>query len=138
MPEHIPEEIPEGVGCAPLGAAAVALLLAAAIMWTAGILLEEPTRCTGLCEDAAFMLIFAGTPVSALVTVMGALFSATDGDLVLAYPVDVLAWLLISVAHTKLSRESMPFSRSWVRTTAGILGAALVFGAALSLLIERT
>jgi hypothetical protein len=130
------DDIEEGVGCAPLGAAATALLLVAAVLWTAGILLEDPGRCSGWCENAAFALIFAGTPVSALVTVLGALLSS-EGDLVLAYPVDALIWLLIAVVHTKLSGEAMPFSRRWVRTTAAIVAVALIYGAVLSLLIER-
>jgi hypothetical protein len=121
----------EGVGCAAVTWAALALVLIGTLLWTAGILLEDPTRCTGGCEWTAFTLIFAGAPVSALITVLG------GSDLVVAWPVDVLVWVLIGVAHTKLSREAPPLSRAWTRTTATIVGAALVYGAVLALFVER-
>ena len=125
-----------GIGCAALAWASVALVLIGAVLWTAGILLEDPQRCQGACAWLAFALVFAGAPVSALITVLGA-GSATGGDLVLAWPVDVLVWILIGVAHTKLSREAAPLRLTWVRTTSVIVAAALVYGALMALAVER-
>lgn len=123
-PEH-------GIGCAPVTWASLTLVLVGGALWAAGILLEDPSRCTGTCQWFAFALIFAGTPVSALITVAG------GSDLVLAWPVDVLLWVLLGVAHTKLSGEHPPLSRRWNRATAIIVAAALVYGGVLSLAVEQ-
>jgi len=128
QPEAAPEE---GVGCAAVTWAALALVLAGAALWSAGILLEDPIRCTGTCQWFAFALIFAGTPVSALITVAG------GSDLVLAWPVDILLWILIGVAHTKLSGEHPPLSGRWNRAMGIIVAAALIYGGVLSLTVEQ-
>ena len=121
-----------GIGCAPVTWASLALVAIGAVLWVAGILVEGPDRCSGLCEWVAFTLIFAGTPVSALITVLG------GSDLVLAWPLDVLAWIMIGIVHTRRSGEAPPFSPRWNSTTAGIVVLALAYGGVLALLIEQT
>lgn len=121
----------EGIGCRPVALTALVLLGIAAVLWTAGILLEDAERCTGACSWFAFTLLFAGTPVSAVFTVLG------GSDLVFGWPVDIIAWIMIGVGHTKLSGEAPMKSRSWWRATALVVGAALVFGAVMASLVER-
>lgn len=128
---HPDTEDERGIGCSALTWASLALVIAGAVLWTVGILLEGPERCSGLCEWSAFTLIFAGAPVSALITVAG------GSDLVLAWPLDVLAWIMIGIVHTRRSGETAPFSPRWNRTTVAIVGVALVYGAMLALFVEQ-
>lgn len=107
------------------------LVVAGALLWSAGITLEGRDACLGMCEWGAFALLFAGAPVSGAITVLG------GSDLVLAWPVDILLWILVGVLHTRLSGEHPPLSRQWNLATVMVLGTALVYGGLLAAAVER-
>lgn len=106
-------------------------MLAASALWTIGFLVGRPDACTGVCEWSSFTLIFGAAPVSALITVLG------GSDLVIGWPVDMLAWLMLGVLQQRLSNESEPWSRPWTIWSARFLGVALIYGGLLALTVTR-
>lgn len=121
----------EGVGCRAVSLTALSLVAIAAVLWTVGFLLNSADGCAGVCEWGSFALIFAGTPVSALFTTIG------GQDLVLAWPVDVLAWLLLAGLHVRMTQEAEPWTPRWNRLTITFVVTALVYGGLLALGVDR-
>jgi len=123
--------IEEGIGCRGVTLTAVALIVSAALMWTVGLLIGRPDTCTAVCEWSSFALLFAGGPVSAIFTVLG------GSDLVVGWPVDIIAWFLLGAAHQRLSGEAEPWGALWRTWTIRILGVALAYGGVLALFVSR-
>lgn len=121
----------EGIGCRVVGTTAIALAGIGAILWAAGFILGRPDSCTGVCEWLSFTLIFAGTPVSAVFTVI------PGGDLVIAWPVDAMLWLVAAMFHARLGQEVEPWTPRWNRLTIIFITTALAFGAILALGVDR-
>jgi hypothetical protein len=114
------------VACRPAALTGLGLLMVAAVFFAAGFRLISSEACTGLCERLGLTLLYAGGPVSALFGVIG-------GQIVVAWPVDIVLWILLGVLAVRLAERR----RISPRSTAGmILGAALVGGFALSFLVE--
>lgn len=107
-------------GCRPTLTAAGALLLAAAALFALGLAI-------GLERRAAYPPLFAGAPVTGLVTALG-------GDLAFAWPLDVTVWVVLGFVPARWAHNRRRF---W-GTVAAILATALVYGALLSLLVEPT
>lgn len=122
---------PEGIGCRGATITAIAFVLAAAAVWTAGFLLGRPESCTGACEWASFTLLFTGGPISALFTVLG------GTDLVIGWPVDIIAWVMLGVAHQKLSHESDPWSPPWTRWAVRVFIGVAAYAGFMALLVAR-
>ena len=121
----------EGIGCRGVTITAVVLVGIAAAMWTVGLKLNQSPSCVGACEWTSFALLFAGGPVSALFTVLG------GTDLVIGWPVDIIAWVVLSTAHQKLSGEDQPYTSVWTRWVAIFVGGALVYGALMASFVGR-
>jgi len=121
----------EGIGCRGASLTAIVFVLAAAIMWTAGLVLGGPDTCTGGCEWFSFALLFTGGPVSALFTVLG------GTDLVIGWPVDIIAWVMLAVAHQKLWDEAQPWTGAWRRGTMRIFIVVATYGGVMALFVGR-
>lgn len=121
----------EGIGCRGVTLTAAAFIVAAAVLWTVGLIIGRPDSCTGVCDWSSFTLLFAGGPVSALFTVLG------GSDLVVGWPVDIIAWFLLAATQQRLSFEAEPWSRLWRTWTIRFLGAALAYGGLLALFVSR-
>ena len=121
----------EGVGCRGIALTAMVLIAIAVGAWTAGFYLGESSTCVGACEWTSFTLLFVGGPVSAIFTVLG------GTDLVIGWPIDLIAWVMIATGHQKLSDEASPFSHLWRTWTIRTLLAVVSYAAVLALLVTR-
>jgi hypothetical protein len=69
---------------------------------------------------------------------VSAIFTAIGGqDLVLAWPVDILAWLLLAGLHVRMTQEAEPWTHRWNRLTVTFVVSALAYGALLALAVDR-
>ncbi len=107
-------------GCRPTLAAGGAFLFAAVVLFALGLVV-------GLDRRAAYPLLFAGAPVTGLVTALG-------GDLAFAWPLDVTVWLVLGFVPARWAEHPRRF---W-GAVAAILTTALAYGALMSLLVEPT
>lgn len=124
MPEA--EQEP-GVGCRPAALALGALVVFAALAFGVGLALTLDRACTGACEELGTTLLYAGGPVSAVFGVVG-------GAVMAAWPVDLTVWVVLAwAAAARSERRRRPV---W-SPVLWFIGAALVYGFALSLLVER-
>ncbi len=121
----------EGIGCRGVALTAIAFVLIAVAVWTVGLVLGRPDTCTGLCEWGSFTLLFAAGPVSAIFTVIG------GTDLVVGWPIDMIAWLLLGTLHQRLSGEAAPGSRPWARWVVLFMGVAVAYGGVMALFVSR-
>lgn len=121
----------EGIGCRGVTLTAVAFVITAAVLWTIGLLMNGSDSCTGVCEWASFGFLFIGGPVSALFTVLG------GTDLVVGWPVDIIAWVLLGGAHQRLSDEAQPWSPAWRDWYLRIIGWVALYAGAMALLVGR-
>ena len=126
-----PAESGEGIGCRGATLTAVWLVGAAAVLWTVGLLLTQSSSCTGSCEWLSLTLLFAGGPVSAIFTVIG------GTDVVIGWPVDIIAWVMIGVLHQKLSHEAELWTSLWRRWALRFITIALLYGSVMALLVTR-
>jgi hypothetical protein len=87
-------------------------------------------------EPPNYLLVFAALPVSALFTVLGAALSSGSSDFLLAWPVDLGVWLAVAfVASRSATRKNLNL-RAYAFVFLVVIGVALVYGLALSLLVE--
>lgn len=104
----------EGVGCGLVAAAFGSFFVFAGATFLAGLLTTN------------FSLVFAALPASALLTALG-------GEFVLAWPIDVVSWMVLAFGATKLiERRRLSFAT----VVAAVLAAALVYGLVLGLAVE--
>lgn len=111
-----------GVGCRPVVVLFAVIFAFAAAALGGGLALT--LSCTGACARFGLVLYAAGGPVSGL-------FAVLAGELPIAWPLDLTVWIVVAIA---LARR---FPGRTARTLGIVVGAALVYGAVLSALIER-
>lgn len=117
----------EGVGCRPALISVVSTVLAAGVLFASGLGLVVDDACVGACSRLGLWLYAAGAPVSGL-------FAALAGGLPVAWPVDLILWVVAGVAAAGwVERRGRPI---W-QAPAGLIGVTLVYGLAVSLLLER-
>lgn len=105
---------------------ALGLLGVAAALFAVGLLLTGSDECRRACETIGLTVLYAGGPVSALFGVIG-------GAVVVAWPVDVITWIMLSVFVVRTAeRREIPA----LRVAAVVVGAALVYGFILQFFVE--
>lgn len=105
---------------------ALGMLAGAALLFAVGLWLTGSDSCRGGCETLGLTLLYAGGPVSALFGVIG-------GAVLVAWPVDAMAWILLAALTVRVSeRRAVPIARVALMVAAG----ALAYGFALSFLVE--
>ena len=114
-----------GVGCRSLAIATAVLLGVASAEVALGLWLALSTP--PIAEPLGFALYGAGAPVSAG-------FAAAFGELPLAPFTDVIVWLVVAVGVARVSER---LQRPLLHILGVVLGLAVVYGALVSLLIER-
>jgi hypothetical protein len=114
-------------GCGPAVAGAAALLALAGLGFWIGFFMLEPRN---------YLLVFAALPVSALFTVLGALLSSGNSDFLLAWPVDSGLWLAVAFVASRWVARKNPEPRTYGFVFVAVIGLALAYGLALSLLVE--
>lgn len=119
------ESKPPGCGLAT-GGAGVLLGLAALGFWIGFFVLDPPN----------YLLVFAALPVSALFTVLGALLSSASSDFLLAWPVDFGVWLAVAFVVSRWATRKGLKVRAYASVFLLVVIIALVYGLALSLLVE--
>jgi hypothetical protein len=83
-----------------------------------------------------YMIVFAALPVSAFFTVLGALLSSTSSDFLLAWPVDFGLWLGVAFVVSRWAARKDLQARAYATVFLVTVAVALVYGVALSLLVE--
>lgn len=122
-----PPNDPGAPGCRSAAAGAGVLVALAGLGFWIGFFVLEPR---------SYLLVFAALPVSALFTVLGALLASGSSDFLLAWPVDFGLWLAVAfVASRWATRKELPM-RAYVMVFLAVIGLALAYGLALSLLVE--
>jgi hypothetical protein len=91
-----------------------------------GLTLVNDTGCDGVCETLGLTLLYGGLPVSAI---FGVLF----GDLVVAWPLDITAWVVVGFL---LARFSDNRGRSVLGLALLSILLALGYGLVLSSFVE--
>ena len=114
-----------GVGCRTLLTAVGALLSFAVAAVAIGLTLILGDDPSATAETVGLALYAAGAPVSGV-------FAAMAGDLPLTLYLDVVVWVLAGAGVTRLADRG----RGLPKPLLGVIGAALVFGFAVSTLIE--
>ena len=118
---------PDAPGCGLAAAGAGALLgLSALGFWIGFFVLDPPN----------YVPVFAALPVSALFTVLGALLSSASSDFLLAWPVDFGLWLAVAFVVSRWATRKGLKPRAYASVFLLVVVIALVYGAALSLLVE--
>lgn len=116
----------DSVGCRNVAVTTVLLVGTALVFMVIGLTLVNDTDCSAACETLGLTLLWAGLPISGL---LGVLF----GDLVVAWPLDITFWVIISFVVTRISES---------RARTGAVGAviaivvALIYGLVLSTFVE--
>lgn len=123
--EPVNEPNPPGCGLAAAGAGAL-LGLAALGFWIGFFVLDPPN----------YLLVFAALPVSALFTVLGAMLSSASSDFLLAWPVDFGVWLAVAFIVSRWATRKGLKVRAYASAFLLVVVIALVYGLALSLLVE--
>jgi len=106
--------------------AGILLGLAGLGFWIGFFVLEPPN----------YLLVFAALPVSALFTVLGAALSSTSSDFLLAWPVDCGVWLAVAFVASRWATRKGLNLRAYGSVFLVVIAVALVYGLALSLLVE--
>ena len=116
----------EGIGCRPAALSGFALIGWALVVGGVGLAMVLSDGCGGICSEGGLALFYSAAPVSALFGVLG-------GGLPVAWPLDVLVWLLLGVGLTSWTTKRPLDLR---RLTAATIGVALVFGVVMSRFVE--
>jgi len=116
----------EAPGCRSTAIAVAILVGTAVVLMAIGLTLVNDTDCSGSCQTLGFTLLYAGLPVSAV-------FGVVFGDLVVAWPLDVTFWVVISFL---LARRADSRGRSVLGMVLAALVLALLYGLVLSLFVE--
>lgn len=110
----------EGVGCRPAAVATLTFLAFSVAMLIIALVI-------GLEEQLAYPFLFAGGPVTGLVTSVG-------GDLAFSWPLDLTVWTVLGffVARYADRPERYRF------VIGGVIIVALILGTGMGLLVEPT
>lgn len=122
---------PELPGCGWAAAGTLTLLGIMAVMWWAGFTMVDGDTCTGLCETTGLTLLFAGAPISALVTTLG-------GDLVVAWPLEFTLWIVVGPLLVRQAARRPPIGPRWARLVGVVVLTALGYGLVLGRFVELT
>ncbi len=122
-----PANVPGAPGCGPAVASAVGLLALAGGGFWIGFFVLDPRN---------YLLVFAALPVSALFTVLGALLASGSSDFLLAWPVDFGLWLAVAFVVSRWAARKNLKPRTHGFVFMAVIGLALAYGLALSLLVE--
>lgn len=120
-----PDSASPGCGLAVAGAALL-LGLAGLGLWIGFFVLDPPN----------YLLVFAALPASALFTVLGAVLSSGSSDFLLAWPVDFGIWLAVAFVVSRWTARKDLGPRAFGLVFLAVIAVALVYGLALSLLVE--
>lgn len=124
--DRSPSPSPEGLGCRTLAVSAGVLVAFGVLATSSGLALALGDT-SAVAQQVGFALYGAGAPISGL-------FAAIAGELPLAPFTDLIVWLVLAVAATRISeRGAVRLSR----VLGLIVACACVFGIAVSFLIER-
>lgn len=92
----------------------------------AGVSMALNPACTSVCETTGFTLYGAGLPISVI-------FAATAGELPVALPLDLTAWVTVSALVSRYAeRRRMTVLAAAVR----VMVLALIYGFIASQFIE--
>jgi hypothetical protein len=110
----------EGVGCRPAAMGTLTFLAFAVVMLVIALVI-------GLDNQLAYPFLFAGGPVTGLVTSVG-------GDLAFSWPLDLTVWTVLGffVARYADRPERYRFA------IGGVIIVALILGTGMGLLVEPT
>ena len=109
-----------GVGCRPAAMGTLTFIGFAVIMLAVALII-------GLDERLAYPFLFAGGPVTGLVTSIG-------GDLAFAWPLDLTMWTVLGFFVARYADQPQRYRFA----IGAVMMAALVFGTATGLLVEPT
>lgn len=116
----------EPAGCRD-GAITTAFLLGLAIAsFAIGLTMIGGDECTGACETLGLTLLYAGGPVSAV-------FGVLTGGVVVAWPLDILVWVLLGLGTTRLAARR---GRRPLAVALAVFVLALGLGLVLSQFVE--
>ena len=125
-PDPADPDSEEGIGCRPAALSGLALIGWALVVGGVGLAMVLSEGCGVVCSEGGLALFYGAAPVSALFGVLG-------GGLPVAWPLDVLVWLLAGVGLTSWTARRRLDIR---RLTAAAIGLALVFGVVMSRFVE--
>ncbi len=117
-------EPPPGCGSAVAAAGTLILLAGLAAWYGLGV------------EPRNFALVFAGLPLSALFTVIGATFTSGSSDLLLAWPIDAGLWLALSFVVSRWTARRGLGWRGYAAAFGAVVVLAAGYGVLMSLLVE--
>jgi len=116
----------ESAGCRDAAIATALLLGIAIVFMVTGLALTNQDSCVDICQTAAFTLLYAGGPISAL-------FGVFFGGVTLAWPLEITLWVVLGFVSAQYAN----------RRQRGVLGVALVlimialiYGLVLSQFVE--
>lgn len=110
----------EGVGCRPAAMATLTFLAFSIAMLAIALVI-------GLEEQLAYPFLFAGGPVTGLVTSIG-------GDLAFSWPLDLTVWTVLGFLVARYAERPERY-RFLIGT---VIIIALILGAGMGLLVEPT
>ncbi|MDF1595612.1 MAG: hypothetical protein P1T08_05905 [Acidimicrobiia bacterium] len=110
----------EGVGCRQAVMATVVFIAFALAMLVVALLI-------GLDQQLAYPFLFAGGPVTGLVTSIG-------GDLAFSWPLDLTVWTVLGFFVARYAEQPNKYRFA----IGAVIMAALVLGTAAGLMIEPT
>jgi hypothetical protein len=110
----------EGIGCRPAAAATLTFVAFSLTMLGAALLI-------GLDQQLAYPFLFAGGPVTGLVTSIG-------GDLAFSWPLDLTVWTVLGFFAARYADQPKKYRFA----IGAAIMAALVLGTATGLLVEPT
>lgn len=118
----------EDPGCRDAALATSLLLGIGIALFASGLVLVNQEACSGTCEFVGLTMLYAGGPVSALIGVL------TD-TVVVAWPLEVMLWVILGFTAARWGARR---DRSTWSFAIGVLALAVVYGLALSQLVELT
>ena len=110
----------DGVGCRPAATATAIFILFSVAMLAIALII-------GLDQRLSYPFLFAGGPVTGLLTSLG-------GDLAFSWPLDLTVWTVLGFFVARYADEPARY-----RFMVGlVIAAALILGLATGLLVEPT
>ncbi len=110
----------EGVGCRPAALATLTFVGFAVAMLVIALLI-------GLDQQIAYPFLFAGGPVTGIITGIG-------GDLAFSWPLDLTVWTVLGFFVARYADQPQKYRFA----IGGVILAALILGVGTGLLVEPT
>ena len=115
MEDHLDQE---GIGCRPAAMATLTFIAFAVGMLAVALVI-------GLDQRLAYPFLFAGGPVTGLVTSIG-------GDLAFSWPLDLTVWVVLGFGVARYADQPSRYRFA----VGAVIVAALVLGVGTGLLVE--